>query len=120
MTKSNREMGQNGEDLACEFLRNKGWDILARNYYAGHSEIDIIAKDGNVIVFLEVKMRSTSRFGQPIEFVNEQKIVHVYRAAEHWVHKHKMQDSPLRFDIIGILTSKKNPPEIAHYPDAFR
>lgn len=120
MSKSHRQIGNEAEDLACNFLQNKGWEILDRNYYSGHSEIDIIARHGEVIVFLEVKMRSTTQFGKPVEFVNEQKIEHVFRAAEHWAREQELQHSPMRFDVIGILKRKGKDPEINHIPDAYR
>lgn len=120
MTKPNRHIGNDAEDLACEFLLKKGWEILDRNYYSGHSEIDIIAKDKTFIVFIEVKMRSSTRFGQPFEHVTEAKVEHVFKAAESWVIKRGLEDAPMRFDVIGILTKKGQEPEINHIPDAFR
>lgn len=120
MSKSHRHIGNKAEDLACEFLLKKGWEILDRNYYSGHSEIDIVAKDGICIVFLEVKMRSSTQFGQPFEQVTEAKVEHVFNAAEAWVIEHEMKDSPMRFDVIGILKRKYKEPEINHIPDAYR
>lgn len=120
MSKSHRQIGNEAEDLACSFLTDKGWQILERNYYYGHSEIDIIAREGNTIVFIEVKMRSGTRFGNPIEFVNEKKIGHVFRAAEHWAREHEVSDAPMRFDVIGILKIKGKSSEIEHFADAYR
>ncbi len=119
-TKSKRALGNEAEDLACEFLIEKGFIILERNYYAGHSEIDIIAEDGEIVVFIEVKMRSSKVFGSPIEFVNEAKVEHVYNAAEHWVQQTQSFNRSLRFDVIGILNKKGNQPEITHLLDAYR
>lgn len=120
MSKSHRHIGNDAEDLACEFLLKKGWEILDRNYYSGHSEIDIIAKEGFFTVFLEVKMRSSTQFGQPFEQVTEAKVEHIFKAAETWAIEHGLQDSPMRFDVIGILKRKGKDPEINHIPDAFR
>ena len=120
MSKSHRHIGDEAEDLACEFLQQKGWEILDRNYYSGHSEIDIIAKDGQVTVFLEVKMRSSAKFGQPFEYVTEAKVEHVFKAAEAWAIEHGLQSSPMRFDVIGILKQKNQAPEINHIEDAYR
>ncbi len=120
MSKSHRHIGNKAENLACEFLLKKGWEILARNYYSGHSEIDIIAKDGMFTVFIEVKMRSGTQFGQPFEQVTDTKVEHVFKAAEAWVIEHEMQDSPMRFDVIGILKLKNAEPRINHIPDAYR
>ncbi len=120
MTDSHRHIGNKAEDLACEYLQNKGWEILERNYYSGHSEIDIIARDGSSIVFLEVKMRSSTRFGHPIEQVTQAKVEHVFKAAEAWISEKELHESPLRFDIISILKQKNQPVIIEHIPDAFR
>ncbi len=119
-TKTTRQMGDYGEDLACDFLVRKGWEILARNYFSGHSEVDIIAKDGDIVVFIEVKMRSSSKFGQPEEYVTESKVAHVFKAAEAWMQEQHLLDTPMRFDIIGILNKKGKPPEFTHLKDAFR
>lgn len=120
MSKTKREIGNEGEDLACEFLVQKGWEILDRNYYSGHSEIDIIAKDGIFTVFLEVKMRSSTQFGKPFEQVTETKVEHIFSAAHAWAIQYELQNSPMRFDVIGILSKKGKQPEINHITDAYR
>ncbi len=117
--KSKREIGNKAEDLACQFLVERDWEILERNYYAGHAEVDIIAKDNDIIVFIEVKMRSNTHFGTPIEHVNESKIERIFSAAEQWVHENNRHASPLRFDVIGILSTNKMP-KITHIKDAYR
>lgn len=120
MAKSHRQLGNEAEDLACEFLIRQGWEILDRNYYYSHSEIDIIARDHDILVFIEVKMRSSAQFGQPIEYVTESKVEHVFRAAEAWALEHGLQESMMRFDVIGILSSKNKVPDIDHIKDAYR
>lgn len=120
MSKTTRQIGNDGENLACEFLVQKGWVILQRNYYSGHSEIDIIAKEDEFYVFVEVKLRSNTKFGRPEEFVSNLKVEHIFKAAEEWVSKQGLYNVPMRFDVIGILTPKGKPPEISHLVDAFR
>ncbi len=117
--KSKRAIGNEAEDLACQFLIEQGWEIIERNYYAGHAEVDIIAKEGEIISFLEVKMRSTTHFGSPIEHVDEAKVQRIFEAAERWVQENEKHNYPLRFDVIGIL-SKKSGPEITLFRDAYR
>lgn len=117
---SHREIGNTGEDLACQYLEAKGWTILDRNYYFDRAEVDVIAKDGEVTVFLEIKLRSTTRFGQPFEYVTENKVKKVFKAAEAWAREHDLQDSPMRFDIIGIVKKKDQDPEFNHIEDAYR
>lgn len=120
--KTKREIGREGEDLACSFLKSKGWIILDRNYYFEHAEIDIIARDtaSDTTVFIEVKMRKDPKFGQPMEFVTDDKVKLIYKAAEAWIHEHEIEDTPVRFDIIGILNPENSKPVINHIPDAFR
>lgn len=120
MSKTHRQIGNEGEDLACEFLVNKGWRILDRNYYSSHCEIDIIAKDNEFYVFVEVKSRSTDFFGRPEEFVNDEKVQRVFQAAETWIIEKKLSGAPMRFDVIGILTPKQKDVSIYHLQDAFR
>ena len=119
-SKSKRAIGNEAEDLACEYLQEQGWKIIERNYYAGHSEIDIIAEDSGTVVFIEVKMRSGIQFGSPIEHVTESKVEHVYRAAEVWVQKNEAFNFPLRFDVIGIIKQRNTQPKISHIQDAYR
>ena len=76
---SKRAIGNNAEDIACQYLLELGWDIIERNYYAGHNEIDIIAKDEDIIVFIEVKDESSTHFGLPIEHVNETKVFRILK-----------------------------------------
>lgn len=121
MAKSNRKIGDEAETLACAYLEKKGWQILQRNYFFDHAEIDIIARDGQAtIVFVEVKMRTNTRFGHPQEFVTEAKARHVFNAAEAWIYAHKMNEQPVRFDIIAILQASGNSPQITHITDAYR
>ncbi len=118
--KTTRQIGDDGEDMACDFLVKQGWEILDRNYFSGHSEIDIIAKENSTIVFIEVKTRSSTKFGQPEEYVTEAKVAHVYKAAEAWAQEQNLMDTPMRFDIIGILNKKGEQPKFTHLKDAFR
>lgn len=120
MSKTSRTKGHAAEDLACKFLIGQGWEILERNYYYGKAEIDIIAKNKEFLIFVEVKMRSTPKFGYPIEFVDDAKVERIFRAAEHWAQTHAFTHIPLRFDIIGILNKKGDMVEITHIPDAYR
>lgn len=96
------ELGSNGEDEACDFLKNLGYKIIEKNYRCKIGEIDIVAKDGDEIVFVEVKTRSQKMFGNPVEAVNEQKKNHIYRTAEFYVMKNKFENEKIRFDVIEI------------------
>ena len=116
MTK-NRSIGNKGEEMAANFLIQKGYTILERNWRSGLAEIDIIAQDMGFIVFIEVKIRSTDAFGLPESFVNPHKEKMMCDASAVYMGSHQIE-SPFRFDIIGILLKKKAI-DIKHIRDAF-
>ena len=118
--KSHRKIGDEAEELACAYLESKGWTILDRNYFFQRSEVDIVAYDETAIVFVEVKMRTSTLFGHPQEFVTEQKAGHVFKAAEAWIYERKMDGSPVRFDVVAILQERGKAPEFTHLQDAYR
>lgn len=101
--------GANGEDLACELLHQKGYRILQRNLRMGKAEIDIIARQNDVLVFVEVKTRTNDDFGYPEEFVNRRKQRMILNAADAYISKTGWQED-IRFDIVAITMS--NPPEL--------
>ena len=108
--------GFNGEDLATDHLREKGYRILQRNLRMGKAEIDIIARKDDVLVFVEVKTRTNDDFGYPEEFVNRRKQRMILNAADSYILKSGWQED-IRFDIIAI--TMVNPPELFHIEDAF-
>lgn len=112
------ETGKKGEDLAIKHLKEKGYDILETNWRFRRSEVDIIAKDGKVLVFVEVKARSCNYFGAPASFVSARKKTLLQDAATAYMQKinHTWE---LRFDIIGILLRSSSDIEINHFEDAF-
>lgn len=117
--KNTRQLGGEGEDLAAAYLESKGFTILERNYFFERSEVDIVAYDETSIIFVEVKMRTSSRFGEPEDSVSEEKIEHIYKAAEAWLYERKMDGAPVRFDVISIVREKGHAPDIRHFENAF-
>ncbi len=111
------ELGKYGEELAAQHLLKKGYQILRRNWHAGHDEIDIIAKDGDWLVIVEVKTRTSEYAGEPETAVTKTKQKSLVRAAEAFIHE---IDHPgeTRFDVIGILI-EKGEYELNHIEDAF-
>ena len=95
-------LGNSGEDSACEYLKRKGYGIIERNWRIGHKEIDLIARDGDELVIVEVKTRSGLRFGNPQDAVTDRKIMKIVSAAHAYV-RYKRIDLPIRFDIISIV-----------------
>lgn len=117
----NRWFGDRGERVAAKYLKRKGMRILCRNYRVPRGEIDLIARDGGTLVFVEVKTRRT---GLPAEAVNPEKQRRITRAALHFQKRHGLLDSPRpvpsRFDIVAIVwPDGLGPPTIHHIPSAF-
>lgn len=113
---NNRKTGGKYEQLATDFLINKGYSIIDRNYYTIYGEIDIIAKYEEIIVFVEVKYRSNNIYGTPIEAVDYKKREKIKKTALYYYSVCEYSDSvPCRFDVIGI--DKDN--NINHIENAF-
>lgn len=112
------DIGRNGEDVASAFLVQIGYKIVARNWRFGPKEIDIIAIDGDTMVFVEVKTRSTLAFELPQEAVTPRKMRNLVEAADAYLQQHDIQLNS-RFDIVSVLNG--NPPKvIEHLIDAFQ
>lgn len=112
---NNRQTGSRYEDMAAAFLEQQGYEILIRNYRDRHGEIDIIAKDGRYLVFVEVKYRRDSKKGYPEEAVGFYKQQHIRHTAVYYLYSHgHAEDTPCRFDVVSILGT-----EIRLIQDAF-
>lgn len=118
-TKTTKQIGNEGEELAVSYLETKGYTILERNYFFERAEVDIVAYDETCIVFVEVKKRATSAFGKPEEFVTKSKIENLYKAAEAWMYERKMETAPARFDVVAIIQENNEAPDIKHFENAF-
>jgi len=111
------ELGRKGEELAVAHLRSLGYEILEVNWFSNHLEIDIIARDGNELVIVEVKARGTDSCEHPSEAVSNKKIRFLVNAAEAYILE-KNINLDTRFDVISIIFYGKNF-EIEHFKDAF-
>ncbi len=111
------ELGKLGEELALEYLINKGFTILETNWSYGKEEIDIIALNKEFLIIVEVKTRSSLLFGDPAEFVSKQKQRLLIKATQFYVERFHIQQE-VRFDIISILSNKYQT-EITHIENAF-
>ncbi len=98
----NQELGKIGEDIATSHLKKLNYKIIERNFRTRTGEIDIIAKDKNELVFVEVKTRTTTFFGNPAEAVNFIKKEHIYKTAKYYLYKNKLENAFVRFDVIEI------------------
>lgn len=96
------ETGRIGEDISVKYLEQIGYTIIERNFECKQGEIDIIAKDKNEYVFIEVKTRSSVIYGKPKEAVDTTKKKHIYRSAEYYVYLKHLENEPVRIDVIEV------------------
>lgn len=117
MNEGKKALGGLGEALAADFLEKSGMEILAKNYRKSGGEIDIIARDGRFVAFVEVKTRRSEGFAAPIESVGKRKRARLAAAAEKWLAETGYAGF-CRFDVIEVITAGE-PPLIRHWRDAF-
>ena len=113
------EIGRHGEDLAVQWLRKKGYEIVARNYRRRFGEVDIIARHNGYLVFIEVKTRSSNRFGLPADALTIRKQQQLTRIAEDYLVHHNYLDIPCRFDVLSVVLRQGKKPEISIVVNAF-
>ena len=111
---NSREIWVRGETTAREYLRAKGYAILEENYSGKIGEIDLIAKDGETIVFVEVKARENTDFGYPIEAVTPQKVRKICLTAQQYLVSKRLMGHDVRFDVVEVLRGT-----ITHTENAF-
>ena len=116
------EIGQLGEDLAAKWLRREGCRILMRNYRAPRGgEVDLAVRNAGVLVFVEVKTRTSSRFGRPVEAVDAQKRRLIERGARAWLRQLPFSLAvPVRFDVVEVMLSHGGAPEINWLQNVFQ
>lgn len=117
MSKHNK-IGIKGEQIAADFLLNKGYIILYRNWRSGRKELDIIAHKDEMLVIVEIKTRSYTGFGFPEEAVNRKKQLYMKAAAEAFALEYP-EHINIRFDIISIIMEGETAKEIMHFEEAF-
>jgi putative endonuclease len=112
-------LGRKGEDVAHRYLRSRGLNVVARRFRLedGSGEIDLIARDRNILVFVEVKTRRTDSYGAPERAVGVEKERKLVRAARSYVLRAGADWSQVRFDVISVVLAK--PPVVTHFEDAF-
>jgi putative endonuclease len=114
------EFGTRCESVAVRHLVGCGWRILARNYRFGHREIDVIARSGDVVAFIEVKGRSGRGYGHPLEAVDARKRREIERVAHHWVARFGRSGETYRFDAIAVTPDGRGDLVVDHVTDAWR
>jgi putative endonuclease len=111
-------LGQRGEQMAVEYLMNFGYEIIHRNWRHSHYEIDIIAQKNNVLHFVEVKIRSSKKFGLPEENVTKKKFQSLLNAADEYLYQNQ-QYKHVQYDVLAISTYKNSAPEFFLLEDVY-
>jgi putative endonuclease len=109
MTNTKIELGAIGEALAVKHLKRMGYKIVEQNFRVRTGEIDIIAVQDSVLVFVEVKTRMSTRFGPPFESITAGKKIHLSKVALEYMSRHDCHDRPARFDVVGVQLGSNGP-----------
>ncbi len=120
MSIQSKLIGKEGEDAACRYIESLGWKVLDRNFCSSQGEIDIVAKDGQFLVFVEVKNYSFASFGTPVGAIRAAKKKSIIHAASTYLHKKNISNVYCRFDVISIYRNFEGKMNIELYKDAFQ
>ena len=118
-TDPRRDLGQAGERLAEQFLHQHGLKTVVRRFSTPVGELDLVMRDGDTVVFVEVKTRRDRDLADPQDAVNLPKQRRMTRAARWFIQHQRWDDKPCRFDIVAVLLPPDGQPEIEHFPNAF-
>ena len=118
MKRKTKNIGSYGEGLALDFLRNKGYLLLEKNWRWSRAEIDLIFQYDQTLVIVEVKTRSSSFFGHPASMLSSRQKRFLWEAANMYMAENGWEGE-VRFDIVSVLLKKHAPPLIEHFVDAF-
>ena len=113
-------LGRWGEDIAVAHLEHEGYQVLARNWRCREGELDVVVRQGAAVVFVEVKTRSSSAYGEPAEAVTPVKARRIRGLAGKWLTECRpLGVEDLRFDVVAVLRRHGVPPEVTHLQGAF-
>lgn len=118
MSKERIQLGQEGEEIAVAYLKNLKYKILECNYRTAFGELDIVALEGSTYCFVEVKTRSSQRFGLPQEAVGEAKKRKLLQSAYAYLQQKRLEEVPFRFDVVSIIMKDTQSPQIELLKDA--
>jgi putative endonuclease len=107
-------LGRYGEDVAARHLVEAGLTIIERNWRCELGEVDIVAREGDALVVCEVKTRSSTDFGTPIEAVTADKAARLQRLAARWVSEHSVQPDIVRVDVVSVLHPRRGAAQVEH------
>jgi putative endonuclease len=114
-----QELGKTGEEMACAELRRRGYAILARRFRTRVGELDIVARDGETLVFVEVKARASERFGTGAQAVTWRKRRRLARMAQEFLLRARLDRVPCRFDVVAVRRPAQGDAEVRVFPAAF-
>lgn len=105
MTKKRISLGRRGEEIAVSYLKGLRYRIIERNYTCKFGEVDIIARDKKTLAFIEVKTRSSTKYGHPYQVVNKRKQHQISKVALNYINKNNLQSTDARFDVVAVQIS---------------
>ena len=114
-----KTLGIVGEELACQFVKARGYKVLLRNYKCPLGEIDLVAKEKGVLVFMEVKTRRSLEMGLPVESITFHKRAQITKCAKYYLKRYRIADVPCRFDVVSVFLEQDKHPEIELIQNAF-
>lgn len=109
-------LGEFGEAYAARHLVGRGMVLLDRNWRCELGEIDLVLRDGDTLVFCEVKTRSSAQYGTPLESVTARKATRLRRLAARWLTEHQVRPREVRLDLVGVLVPRTGSPSVEHAP----
>ncbi len=118
MPRSRAGLGNRGEELARRFLADKGYAVLEVNYLCRRGEVDIVARSGDELVFVEVRTRSGNAFGSPEESITEGKARRLAEAAQTFLQERGMEEAAWRIDLVAVRVDSRGNAEISHLENA--
>ncbi|MFC7275169.1 YraN family protein [Paractinoplanes rhizophilus] len=119
MTTERQAVGAYGERVAARYLQEAGLVVLHRNWRCPDGELDLVLRDGDVLVFCEVKTRRTDLFGTPAEAVTRDKVRKLRHLASRWLQETGLHARSVRFDVVEVLPQPRGEAEVMHLPSAF-
>ena len=115
MSRNNRDIGKLGERMAEKFLASRGFRIMERNFSTPFGEIDLIVKQADFTVFVEVKTRISERFGSPLSSITKEKQKHILKNCNFYLKRHSLYEKPCRIDAISVMLNEKQELMILKY-----
>jgi len=118
MSNYKKEIGNKGEEIAGKFLVDRGYQIIEKNYYSRYGEIDLVAQDSGIVVFIEVKTRTNQSFGTPEDSVTQAKLERIEKAGLMWMQAHPDYPDDWRIEVVAIIMDEQHQvQDIRHFRD---